>query len=267
MSRRLLVVGGGNMGAALVGGLLAAGWSAADLAVTEVVAARRAELSDQFPGVHVGPEVVPARAAVIAVKPPDVAAAVRAAAAAGCTPIVSIAAGVGLTALQEAAGAAAVVRAMPNVAALVGHGAAAIAAGSTASEEDLAFAEEVLASVGSVVRVGEAQLDAVTGLTGSGPAYLFLIAEALIDAGVLAGLARPTAEALVRQLFTGSAALLSEPGADPARLRAMVTSPAGTTAAGLRVLEARAVRAAMLDAVAAAVARSTALGNLSEILT
>jgi pyrroline-5-carboxylate reductase len=114
--------------------------------------------------------------------------------------------------------------------------------------------------VGSVVRVPEAQLDAVTGLAGSGPAYLFLIAEALIDAGVLAGLSRANAEALVSQLFVGSAALLADRG-DPAALRAMVTSPGGTTAAGLRALESAGVRAAMLDAVMAATARSRELGH------
>jgi pyrroline-5-carboxylate reductase len=108
--------------------------------------------------------------------------------------------------------------------------------------------------------VPEAQLDAVTGLAGSGPAYLFLIAEALTDAGVLAGLSRANAEALVSQLFVGSAALLADRG-DPAALRAMVTSPGGTTAAGLRALESAGVRAAMLDAVMAATARSRELGH------
>jgi pyrroline-5-carboxylate reductase len=111
-----------------------------------------------------------------------------------------------------------------------------------------------------VVRVPEAQLDAVTGLAGSGPAYLFLVAEALTDAGVLAGLSRTNAEALVRQLFVGSAALLADRG-DPAALRAMVTSPGGTTAAGLRALESAGVRAAMLEAVMAATARSRELGH------
>ena len=110
-----------------------------------------------------------------------------------------------------------------------------------------------------MVRVPESQLDAVTGLAGSGPAYLFLVAEALIEGGVLAGLARPVAEALVAQLLVGSAALLDQRG-DPAALRAMVTSPGGTTAAGLRALEERAVRAAFLDAVMAATQRSREIG-------
>ena len=136
----------------------------------------------------------------------------------------------------------------------------AICGGLTAGDADLAWAESILGSVGSVVRVPESQLDAVTGLAGSGPAYLFLVAEALIDAGVLAGLSRANSEALVGQLFVGSAALLQQRG-DPAQLRAMVTSPGGTTAAGVRALEEHAVRSAFLEAVMAATARSAELGK------
>ena len=143
----------------------------------------------------------------------------------------------------------------------IGAGAAAIAPGEAAGEDDLAWAEEILRAVGTVVRVPETALDAVTGLSGSGPAYLFLVAEAMIDAGVHAGLARDVSAALVRQLFVGSARLLAE-GDDSAEvLRANVTSPGGTTAAGLAVLERAAVRAALIDAVAAATERSRALGR------
>ncbi|HTH06813.1 MAG TPA: pyrroline-5-carboxylate reductase dimerization domain-containing protein, partial [Ilumatobacteraceae bacterium] len=132
--------------------------------------------------------------------------------------------------------------------------------GVGATDDDMAWAESILGAVGTVVRVPESHLDAVTGLAGSGPAYVFMVAEALIDAGVHAGLTRPTAESLVTQLLVGSAALLRERG-DASALRAMVTSPGGTTAAGLRVLEQRAVRAAFVDAVAAATARSIELGS------
>ena len=149
---------------------------------------------------------------------------------------------------------------MPNTPALVGEGAAAIAGGTGATEDDLAWAESILGAVGTVVRVSEANLDAVTGLAGSGPAYVFLVAEALIDAGVLAGLTRPTSEALVTQLLVGSAALLRERG-DAAGLRAQVTSPGGTTAAGLKALEDHAVRAAFADAVVSATRRSQELGS------
>lgn len=261
MSADLAVVGGGNMGAALVGGLLRAGWQPDSLAVVEVLAPRRAELTELFPGVQVLDVVGPCRAALIAVKPYDVPAAARQAVAAGACRLLSIAAGVSTAAIEAAAGGGvAVVRSMPNTPALVGEGASAIAAGAAATDDDLQWAEGILGSVGSVVRVPEAQLDAVTGLAGSGPAYLFLVAEALIDAGVLAGLSRANAVALVQQLFVGSAALLADRG-DPAALRAMVTSPGGTTAAGLRALETAGVRAALLDAVMAATARSRELGG------
>ncbi len=260
-TRPLLIVGGGNMGAALLGGLLAAGSDPADVAVTEALAARREELAELFPGVTVTDTAPPCDAAVIAVKPPDVPGAVAAAVAAGARRVLSIAAGVPIGTIQEAAGPdVAVVRAMPNAPALVGAGASAIAGGSTAGPDDLAWAQDVLGAVGAVEQVGERLLDAVTALTGSGPAYLFLVAEALIDAGVAAGLPRPLAERMTTQLFVGSSALLAERG-DPASLRAMVTSPAGTTAAGVAVLEDRAVRAAFAAAVAAAAARSVELGG------
>jgi pyrroline-5-carboxylate reductase len=154
-----------------------------------------------------------------------------------------------------------VVRAMPNTPALVGAGAAAIAGGTHASDDDLAWAESILGAVGEVVRVPESLLDAVTGLSGSGPAYVFLIAEALIDAGVLAGLPRDVSSRLAIQTLLGSARLLAETGETPDVLRAGVTSPGGTTAAGLRQLEAAGVRSAILEAVAAATARSRELGR------
>jgi pyrroline-5-carboxylate reductase len=150
---------------------------------------------------------------------------------------------------------------MPNTPALVRQGASAVAAGSTADDEDVAWAEEILRAVGTVTRVREADLDAVTGLSGSGPAYVFLVAEALVEAGVLAGLARPVAEALVTQLLVGSAALLAQSDLGAAALRAQVTSPGGTTAVGLLALERAGVRAAFLDAVASATERSRELGG------
>jgi pyrroline-5-carboxylate reductase len=177
--------------------------------------------------------------------------------------LLSIAAGVSTGRIEELAGHdVGVIRAMPNTPALVRQGASAVAAGTTASEDDMAWAEGILRAVGTVVRVKESDLDAVTGLSGSGPAYVFLLAEALIDAGVLAGLTRPVAESLVVQLLVGSAALLAESGQSPAALRAQVTSPAGTTAAGLQVLERAGVRAAFVDAVASATERSRQLGTV-----
>jgi pyrroline-5-carboxylate reductase len=259
---RLLVIGGGRMGEALVGGLVASGWApAGEIAVVEVDAARRAALSTAHPGLVVLDSPVPAEAAVVAVKPADALAAAAAAGEAGVRRVLSIAAGVTIAALEAVLpDGVAVVRAMPNTPALVGAGASAIAPGRAAGDDDLSWAEEVLGAVGTVVRVPEAQLDAVTGLSGSGPAYVFLVAEALIEAGVLAGLPRPTSHALAVQTLLGAARLLDATGEAPESLRAQVTSPGGTTAAGLRALEAAGVRSAVLEAVVAATERSRALG-------
>jgi pyrroline-5-carboxylate reductase len=266
MDVRLMVIGGGRMGEALVGGLIEAGWAPVEaLAVVEKVESRRKELAGRYPGLVVAGEVadVPSPAgAVIAVKPQDVESACAAVGAGGVQRVLSIAAGVPLARLEGWIGSGvAVVRAMPNTPALVGAGASAIAAGSVAGEADLDWAEEILGAVGVVVRVPERMLDAVTGLSGSGPAYVFLVAEALIEAGVLAGLPREIAVTLTTQTLLGSARLLSESGETPEALRAAVTSPGGTTAAGLRTLEDRAVRAAFLEAVAAATDRSRQLGE------
>jgi pyrroline-5-carboxylate reductase len=263
MTYRLVLVGGGKMGDALLSGLLSASWaSPSELAVVEALAPRREELTALHPGVHVTDVVPAADAAVISVKPGDVEAACAAVADAGISRVLSIAAGVRIAQLEAwLAPKTAVIRAMPNTPALVGAGAAAIAAGSAASDDDLAWADQILSAVGIVERVSEGLLDAVTGLSGSGPAYVFLLAEALIEAGVHAGLPRPTSRALAIQTLLGSARLLAESGDDPEHLRAAVTSPGGTTAAGLQVLESRALRSAILEAVLAAAARSRELGS------
>lgn len=260
----LVIVGGGNMGAALAGGLLSGGIVAVDqLAVAEALAERRGQLAELLPGVHVADAVPACSAAVLAVKPPDVPDAAAAAVAGGARRLLSIAAGVTIRQIERAVAGVtsdpvAVIRAMPNTPALVRQGASAISGGSAATDDDLAWAEAILGGVGLVVRVVESQLDAVTGLSGSGPAYVFLVAEALIAAGVDIGLDPDLATALTTQLLVGSAALLAERG-DPAALRVMVTSPGGTTAAGLEVLDARAVREAFREAVAAATGRSREL--------
>ncbi|HVX18287.1 MAG TPA: pyrroline-5-carboxylate reductase [Acidimicrobiales bacterium] len=262
---RLLIVGGGRMGEALLGGLIQAGWAPAEqLAVSETDPHRREALADRFPGLATSAEPVAADGVVIAVKPQHVAGVADQLSGLGATTpkrVLSIAAGITLTVLESHLPAGtAVVRAVPNTPSLVGAGAAGISAGTTASVDDLAWATGILEAVGTVIEVPEPQLDAVTGLSGSGPAYVFLVAEALIEAGVLVGLSRTTAIDLTIQLLLGSARLLSEVGDAPAELRAAVTSPGGTTAAGLRELERAGVRAAFLDAVAAATARSRELG-------
>jgi pyrroline-5-carboxylate reductase len=268
-SMNLALLGGGRMGEAMARGLIAAGWDREAIAIAEIDSERRRILEEHLPGVRIVPSpawaAADAEVVVIAVKPGDVAAVLEV-----CTPtlpedalVLSIAAGVTLAELEAAAGDRPVVRAMPNTGALVGKGAAAIAAGTRAGEQHLELAERVLGAVGTVVRVPEANLDAVTGLSGSGPAYVFLLAEAMTDAGVLVGLSRPTAAALVRQTLLGAATLLDETGETPESLRAAVTSPGGTTAAGLQALEAHGVRAAILDAVEAATLRSKEMGGHS----
>lgn len=260
---KLVIVGGGRMGEALAGGLLASGWAKPeDVAVVEKVEARRKDLADRYAGMQIAAEAVAGDGVVIAVKPGDVEAACRETAAAGAQRVLSIAAGVRLSSLESwLGGGIPVVRAMPNTPALVGSGASAIAGGTQATDADLDWAEEVLGAVGTVVRVPERLLDAVTGLSGSGPAYVLLMVEALIEAGVLVGLPRDVSATLATQTLAGTARLLAESADGPEALRAAVTSPGGTTAAGLQVLENRAVRAAFLDAVAAATARSRELGG------
>jgi pyrroline-5-carboxylate reductase len=263
---RVALLGGGKMGAALVGGLLDAGWEPDDIAIAEIDGDRRASLEQQFAKVRVVPSAAWAVAdtdvVVVAVKPDDVGKTLETAlpALGPDTLVLSIAAGVTISAVEALVPDRPVVRAMPNTPALVGEGASAIAPGSKARAEHLDLAERVLGAVGIVVRVGEGALDAVTGLSGSGPAYVFLVAEALIEAGVLVGLSRDDASRLVIQTLLGSATLLARGDSGPEALRAAVTSPGGTTAAGLRELEARGLRAAILDAVAAATRRSRELG-------
>ncbi|WP_421121464.1 pyrroline-5-carboxylate reductase [Aquihabitans daechungensis] len=258
---KLLVVGGGKMGEALLGGLLASGWAApSDVAVVEPDAARRDVLAERYAGIAVVAEPVAADGAVLAVKPQMITDVCAQLGGLGIGRLLSIAAGVRLASMEAAVPAGtAVVRAMPNTPSLVGMGAAAIAGGTSASEDDLVWAEQILGAVGTVARVTEAQLNAVTGLSGSGPAYVFLVAEALIDAGVLVGLPRDVASDLAIQTLRGSAELLAA-GTPPAEARANVTSPGGTTAAGLRALENGGVRAAFIDAVVAAKTRADEMG-------
>ena len=255
------IVGGGRMGEALVAGLLAAD-ATRELRVVEALASRAEELRAAHPSIEVTDEVGPAGGTVVAVKPHQVADACARLATSDAGRVLSIAAGVTIATIEDALGTdAAVIRAMPNTPALVGQGAAAVAAGTHAGDDDLAWAESVLGAVGTVVRVPEHLLDAVTGLSGSGPAYVFVVLDALIEGGVAAGLPRETAEALAGQTILGAASLYVQGDRSPGELRAAVTSPGGTTAAGLRVLEQRAVRAALIDAVLAARDRATELGS------
>ncbi len=261
------------MGAAMVGGLVARGWGApGELAVVEPAADRRAELQAAHPGLVLLPSLEPDGAAagkapevadaLLAVKPDVAEVACRQLASTGVTRVLSIVAGLPASRLEAAlADGTVVVRAMPNTPALVGAGVSAMSGGSSATAADLDWAEGLLAAVGTVVRLPERHLDAVVGLSGCGPAYFFVVVEALVEAGVLAGLPRDLARTMVVGTMAGSARLLEATGETPDSLRAAVTSPGGATAAGLRSLEASGVRSAFLEAVVSATERSRSLGR------
>ena len=267
----MCVVGGGKMAEALIGGLVSTGWAeAADIGVIEVVEPRRVELLQTFPGLKVAAscELACGRKdfviddVLVAVKPQHVAEVAQELGGAGTARALSIAAGVRLEALLEGFGAEArIIRAMPNTPALVGKGAAAIAASANATEADTLWAEEILSAVGTVVTVSEQELDAVTGLSGSGPAYVFLLAEAMKQAGIDQGLAPEVADSLTRQTVLGAATLLASSPEDPAVLRSNVTSPGGTTAAAIAVMQEKQLEQIVRDAIAAATARSAELGG------
>jgi pyrroline-5-carboxylate reductase len=263
VTAKLLVVGGGKMGSALLTGLIDAGWAPVEeLAVCDPDPARRTSLSDAHPGLTVAELPMPADAAVLAVKPDVAEAVLRTLAAVGISRVLSIVAGLSSARLEAALGPDdVVVRAMPNTPSLIGAGVAGLSGGSRATAADLDWAEGILDSVGTVVRLPERHLDAVTGVSGSGPAYIFLVAEAMIEAGVTAGLTREVSRRLVVGTMLGSARMMAETGEDPGELRAAVTSPGGTTAAALRTLEFKAVRSAFIEAVAAATERSRQLGR------
>jgi pyrroline-5-carboxylate reductase len=266
-SRKVAVLGAGRIGEALISGLLSAGWREPfEVAATTRRAERVAELRERH-GVEATlsnhDAATGAMLVVIAVKPQDIEALLDEIGASldERQTVLSVAAAIPTARIEARLSAdVPVVRAMPNTPALVGEGAAAIAAGTHAGDDDLAWAESILGAVGTVVRVAEGLLDAVTGLSGSGPAYVFVVLDALIEGGVAAGLPRDVAETLAGQTILGAATLYLSGDQSPGELRAAVTSPGGTTAAGLRVLEQRAVRAALIDAVLAARDRSAELG-------
>ncbi|WP_343602755.1 pyrroline-5-carboxylate reductase [Mycobacterium sp.] len=289
---RIAIIGGGSMGEAVLSGLLRAGRQVKDLVVAERLPDRARYLAETYSVLVTSPTAAAENATfvIIAVKPSDVESVVgeiaRAAADAedgGAEQVyISVAAGVTTGYLESKLPAGTpVVRAMPNAPALVGAGVTALAKGRFATPEQVKEVSALFDSVGGVLSVPEAQMDAVTAVSGSGPAYFFLMVEALIDAAVGAGLSRRVATDLVAQTMAGSAAMLLERmeqdrgstgaaapdlSADTtaARLRATVTSPGGTTAAALRELERLGLRAAVDEAVRAATARSQELRITSE---
>lgn len=254
------------MGEALLRGLLAAGWKPDEIGV----AARRPERAravEEATGCKVTLDPVEAlagrRVVVVATKPRDVRQLLEQTGTVISPPqvVVSVAAGVPLAVYEARLGRVAVIRAMPNTPALVGEGVTGIAAGSHAGEEEMAAATSILSAVGEVRRLDESLMDAVTAVSGTGPAYVFLLAEALIEAAVREGLPRDIAESLVYGTVRGAGHLLTDTGLTPAELRGQVTSPGGTTAAAVHVLEERGFRALVEDAVRAAAERSRQLGE------
>ena len=263
MAPKLLLVGGGKMGSALLSGLVAAGWATLEeLAVSETDPAQRARLEAANPGLTVVGGPTEADDVVLAVKPDVAESVLRTLGATGPRRVLSIVAGISSERLEATLPAGSVVvRAMPNTPSLVGAGVAGLSGGMAATSADLDWAEGILGAVGTVVRLPERHLDAVTGISGSGPAYVFFVAEAMIEAGVTAGLTREISRQLVVGTLLGASRMLDETGQEPAELRAAVTSPGGTTAAAVRTLEFKAVRSAFIEAVAAAVERSRQLGR------
>jgi pyrroline-5-carboxylate reductase len=260
------ILGAGVMGETLLSGLIRAGRPVADLLVGEKRGERAAELVERY-GVTVlsnTEAVAKADTIAVVVKPQDMADLLTEIAPhiRSGQLVVSLAAGITTSFIESRLPeGVAVVRVMPNTPALVDEGMAAISRGSHCDEEHLAEAESLMASTGRVVRVPEKQQDAVTAISGSGPAYLFFVVEAMIEAGVHLGLPRATAAELVVQTVVGSAKLLRETGEHPVVLRERVTSPGGTTAAAIRELEDHKVRAAFLTALEAARDRSRALAE------
>jgi len=268
LGKNIAFLGAGNMAEALVKGLLRAGVAAPqEILCTDRQAERGPVLTSRY-GVRFGQDNVAAaresQIVVLSVKPQAMNKLLAEIAPAldDTKLVISIAAGVPIAAIERKVGhGVRIVRTMPNTPALVGAGATALSPGEHATEADLALARSLFEAVGRAVVVDEELLDAVTGLSGSGPAYIFLIIEALADAGVKVGLARQQAQDLAAQTVLGSAKLLIETGEHPGRLKDQVTSPGGTAIAGLHTLEAGGLRTTLMNAVEAATQRSRELGK------
>jgi len=268
LEKKIAFLGTGNMAEALIKGLLRAGTARPEqITATFRRQERLEEFRKSYPVALTLDNVAAAKGAevvVLSVKPQAMRKLlVQIAPAIDHTQLViSIAAGVPIEALEQKLGAGArIVRAMPNTPSLVGAGACALSGGEHATQEDLEVASSIFSAVGITTVVDESLMDAVTGLSGSGPAYVFLVIEALSDAGVKVGLPRYTALKLAAQTLLGSAKLLIETGAHPGHLKDQVTSPGGTAIAGLHTLEAGGLRTTLMNAVEAATKRARELGD------
>jgi len=267
LDQRIVFIGAGNMTEALVAGLLKAEIAAANnILATDIVPARREHMKTRF-GIEVAKDnrhvVERAHILILSVEPQDldeVLVSIRGSVSPDCL-IISVAAGYPIARVAEHLGSvSAIVRAMPNTPSSVLAGVTALAFGHGLSEKHRNAATTIFEGVGKVVVVNEMLMDAVTGLSGSGPAYVYVIIEALADGGVRMGLPRQVAELLAAQTVLGSACLLLESGEHPGRLKDRITSPAGTTIAGIEQLEQRQFRATLISAVETATLRSRELG-------
>ncbi len=271
MSNRVAILGAGRLGGSLLRGFLSSDWrNPSELVVTSRRAERRAELHEGY-GVEATADnaaaVDGAALVIVAVKPQDMATVLAEISPAvdSQQTILSVAAGTRTASIEaHLPDGARVVRAMPNAPALVHEGIAGLCGGAHARDEDLELATEALGHLGAVVRVAEDDMDAVTALSGSGPAYFALLAEAMIEAGLLLGLSRDVSTRLVVQTMFGSALLLRDEQMHPVELREAVTSPGGTTTRAIRELERSGVRAAFLNAITAATERSRELSDESQ---
>jgi pyrroline-5-carboxylate reductase len=267
-SKKIGLIGGGNMGEALIKGLLQSGhFDTSQITVTDISRDRLSYLQENYQVSTMNENGKVARAAdviILAVKPQqmgDVLGEIHAQLQ-HLPLVISIAAGVTIAAIEQVLGKdVPVVRVMPNTPALVLTGATAIAGGAHANSDHIATARMLFESVGLVVEVDESHMDAVTGLSGSGPAYVYLFIEALTDGGVLMGLPRPVARDLAVQTTMGAAKLAANSGSHLAALKDQITSPGGTTIHGLAVLESGGMRAMLMEAVEAATQRSEQLGK------
>lgn len=248
------IIGVGNMGEAVLAGLLKAGHAPETLIAGVRRPERATELAETYGVEAVDPAVAAARAdvLVLGVKPYQVVDLLSGLPLRPGQLVVSLAAGLTTASIEAAVPAGVgVVRVMPNTPSAIGEGMSAISAGTTATSEQVSLTEGLLGAIGAVAVVPEAQIDAAAALSGSGPAYVFYIAEAMIEAGVHLGLSRAVSAQLVNQTLVGSALMLRESGEHPAVLRENVTSPGGTTAAALRVFENAALRGTLLEATRA----------------
>ncbi|TVP65722.1 MAG: pyrroline-5-carboxylate reductase [Nitriliruptor sp.] len=268
MDGTLAIIGTGRIGEALLRGLLVSSWLRPDQVICTDASAARCEEVSTAHGVQATTDnrsaIQAADVVLIALKPQVLVKVIGEVGDAfdPAQTVISVAAGITTSTIQDTIeGEVPVVRVMTNTPVQVDEAMSVLSGGTHAKDRDLDVAEEVLRHVGQVIRMDEVHLDAVTALSGSGPAYFFLLAEAMIDAGILLGLPRDVSTQLIVQTMVGSAKMLRDTGRHPVELREMVTSPGGTTISAIRTLESARVRAAFLDAIEAAKLRSEALAR------